>query len=127
MLPQPHNVHTHVCIDTCNVFNYTELEYLRELLKEANDNGYNSSEVCDDLRLTIQEVEKCATTAVQIASGKLKTRGSGLDVEELRDFLKQVDMLPCKLPEANKLQVYSFTCTVCVCLCVFWVDILSEE
>lgn len=62
--------------------------------------------MCDELRLTIQEVEKCASTAIQIASGKLKTRGSGgIDVEELRDFLRQVDSLPCKLPEADKLQV----------------------
>ena len=38
-----------------------------------------------------------------------------LDVEDLKEFLKQVDTLPCKVPEADTLQVRTcaIECVIC--------------
>lgn len=44
-------------------------------------------------------------------------RSSGdqsLDVEGLKEFLKQVDILPCRVPEADLLQVSTRTCVSAV-------------
>ena len=67
----------------------------------------------DELQATLQDVKKCATTAVQLVSTKPKTRYSNVDVRDVKDFLNQVEGLPCKLPEADVLKV-----CVCVCVCV---------
>ena len=52
-------------------------------------------------------------------SFSLLSRFSGdqsLDVEGLKEFLKQVDTLPCKVPEADTLQVSTcaIECVVCI-------------
>ena len=64
-------------------------------------------------------MKKCASTAVQLVSTKPKTRYSNVDVRDVKEFLSQVEGLPCKLPEADvlKVGVCHFVC-VCVCVCV---------
>ena len=94
---------------------------LRALLSEAQAKGYGGSEPCEELKATIQEAEKCSRMALQI-SGKHRTRGGGvtpaatrssastekkMDVNELVKFLEQVDLLPCKIPEAGILLVWN--------------------
>ena len=46
-----------------------DLRSLQELLEEAELNHYSCSEVCDELRATIQEVCDIASTAREIAGG----------------------------------------------------------
>ena len=91
----------------------SDVDYLQALVQEASEKGYTSSEVYGDLQATVQDVKKCATTAVQLVSTKPKTRHSNIDVREVKDFLSQVDNLPCKLPEADVLKV-----CVCMCMCM---------
>ena len=73
------------------------------------EKDYCSSEIYDELQATLLDVKKCATTAVQLVTTKPKTRYSNVDVREVKEFLNQVDGLPCKLPEADVLKV-------CVCV-----------
>ena len=86
----------------------TDIQYLHELAKEGVQKSFASCYIHKELMATIQEVEKCASVALQIVLGKHKG-GSGaeqsLDVEGLKEFLKQVHCLPCTVPEANLLQV----------------------
>ena len=96
---------------------YIELQYLQLLYDEAVSKGYSSCEVCEELLSAIKEAERCAKTAVQISSGKhrgivvsISSRGSSsvekrMDVDELIEFLEQVESLPCSIPEASILQV----------------------
>ena len=79
-------------------------------MQEAVDKSYCSSEVYDELQATMQEVKKFATTAVQLVSTKPKTRYSNVDVREVKEFLSQVESLPCKLPEADVLKVRGSVC-----------------
>ena len=79
--------------------------YLQSLVQEANEKGYNTSEVYDELQATLQDVKKCASTAVQLVTTKPKTRYSNVDVRDVKEFLSQVEGLPCKLPEADVLKV----------------------
>lgn len=90
---------------------------LRALLSEAQAKGYGGSEPCEELKATIQEAEKCSGMALQI-SGKhravttVATRNCAstekkMDVDELVKFLEQVDLLPCKIPEASILLVWN--------------------
>ena len=58
-------------------------------------------------------MKKCASTAVQLVTTKPKTRYSNVDVRDVKEFLSQVEGLPCKLPEADVLKV-----GVCMCVCV---------
>ena len=37
--------------------------------------------------------------------------GGGMDIDSLREFLRQVGTLPCRVPEAKLLEV-------CVCVCM---------
>jgi hypothetical protein len=82
-----------------------DLVYLQSLVQEANEKGYNTSEVYDELQATLQDVKKCASTAVQLVTTKPKTRYSNVDVRDVKEFLSQVEGLPCKLPEADVLKV----------------------
>ncbi len=94
------------------------------LLEEAVGKGYSGCEPCEELKATILEAERCAEVAYQMTSMKqggdggdssIMTRGNAssassvgdkrMDVEELVKFLEQVESLPCKVPEANALQV----------------------
>ena len=59
----------------------------------------------DELQATLQDVKKCASTAVQLVTTKPKTRYSNVDVRDVKEFLSQVERLPCKLPEADVLEV----------------------
>ena len=59
----------------------------------------------DELQATLQDVKKCASTAVQLVTTKPKTRYSNVDVRDVKEFLSQVEGLPCKLPEADVLKV----------------------
>ena len=83
----------------------SDLTYLQSLVQEAVDKSYCSSEVYDELQATMQEVKKYANTAVQLVTTKPKTRYSNVDVREVKEFLSQVESLPCKLPEADVLKV----------------------
>jgi hypothetical protein len=80
--------------------------------------GYGGSEPCEELRATIQEAEACSSRALQLASRKqvVSRRGSAaavgdkrMGVGELMKFMEQVETLPCRIPEANILQVSKMT------------------
>ena len=64
----------------------------------------------------VQDVEESASVAVQLTRrGKGEGRGGGMDIESLREFLRQVDTLPCRVPEAKLLEVsYCSTCVYVV-------------
>ena len=91
---------------------------MQDSLEEADRNGYSDSEVGDELRASIQEALKLAETAVQITDGNRKgiimsisTRGSSaiekrMELDELVDFISQVESMPCRIPEADLLQVF---------------------
>ena len=55
----------------------------------------------DELQATLQDVKKCASTAVQLVTTKPKTRYSNVDVRDVKEFLSQVEGLPCKLPDTH--------------------------
>lgn len=93
---------------------------MRDLLEEAVTKGYSGCETCEELQAAILEAEKCAEAALQTALGRRRGSGSSvggrggaslsgemrpMDVEELVKFMEQVESLPCKIPEANILQV----------------------
>lgn len=58
-----------------------------------------------------QDVEESASVAVQLTKRGRKAErgggggGGGMDVENVREFLRQVETLPCKVPEAKLLEV----------------------
>ena len=90
---------------------------LRDLLAEGDSNGYSDSEGGDELRASVEEAHKLAEIAVQITSGNKKgvvlsmaTRGGSstekrMGLDELVDFMEQVSAVPCRIPEAELLQV----------------------
>lgn len=83
------------------------------MLSNALAKGYSSSEPCEELKATIQEAEACSSKALQLASkkqvvtrrGSAAATGKKMGVEELVIFMEQVEALPCRIPEANILQV----------------------
>ena len=96
----------------------SDVEDLQELLSEGDRTGCSDSEPGDELRESVEEAHKLAEVAVQMTSGKKKgvvwsvsTRtGSSsaekrMDLDELVDFLNQVSTAPCRIPEAELLQV----------------------
>ena len=56
-------------------------------------------------------MEESASVAVQLTRrGRGEgggEKGGGMDVESLREFLRQVETLPCRVPEAKLLEVGS--------------------
>jgi len=68
--------------------------YVQEFL------AFISCEAYEELEATIQEVEKCSKQALQIATGKQRGSEEKMNVEELVQFLEQVESLPAKIPEA---------------------------
>lgn len=114
-------------LNTCTVDLFSDLKHLQVLMTEAVSKGYNASETFDELRASIQEAEKCAEAALQTSLGRRRVGGAGgttsvgskggasssakrMNVDELVKFLEQVESLPCKIPEANILQV---------CMCIY--------
>lgn len=110
----------------------TEVRHLQELLAEADRKGYSDSETGDELRASIEEAQKLADAALEITSGKKKgivmsisTRGSSavekrMGLEELVDFMVQVESVPCRIPEADLLQVLLFLHVVgCLLFCCY--------
>ena len=58
----------------------------------------------------MQDVEESASVALQLTRrgrGEGGGRGRGMDVESLREFLRQVETLPCRVPETKLLEVGS--------------------
>ena len=54
----------------------------------------------------VQDVVESACVAVQLTKrGRKGERGGGMDVENVREFLRQVESLPCRIPEARLLEV----------------------
>ncbi len=99
---------------------------LKDLLAEATSRGFTSSEIYDELTVTLQDVQKCIDTAAQIVSGRLRGKGAGgkmVDVGGLKSFLQEVQALPCHLPQANALRVsvcgavkvFLFGCWIAMC------------
>lgn len=94
-----------------------DVRHFQDLLEEADRSGYSDSEVGDELRASIQEALKLADAALQIVSGNRKgivmsitTRGSSavekrMEVDDLKEFINQVESMPCRIPEADSLQV----------------------
>lgn len=81
---------------------------MKDLIEEAGEYGFTESRACEELLLTLQDVKKCVSTALQIGCGKHRTRhstGKCLDASGLREFLEQVEGLPCLVPEAESLWV----------------------
>lgn len=68
----------------------------------------------------LQDVEESASVAMQLTrrgrgevGGGEKEGGGGMDIESLREFLRQVETLPCKVPEAKLLEVCAlYTCSM---------------
>ncbi len=85
-----------------------ELQVLNDLSAEATNRGFTSSEIYDELTATLQDVQKCIDTAAQIVSGRPRGKGAGgkmVDVGGLKNFLQEVQALPCHLPQADALRV----------------------
>jgi len=55
-----------------------DLEYLHALTSEGSSHSFESSDIFAELKSVIQDAEKCANTAVQIALGKHKTRSGSV-------------------------------------------------
>ena len=90
-----------------------DLDYLRGLLEEGTTKSFNLCSAYDELRDTIKDVEESASVAVQLTKrgrgegegGGGKGGNGGMDVESLREFLRQVETLPCRVPETKLLEV----------------------
>ena len=96
-----------------------EVEELQELLAEGNGSDYSDSEPGDELRSSVDEAHRLAKLALQMSSNKKKglawsvsTRGGvassaekRMDLDRLVEFLNQVSAAPCRIPEAELLQV----------------------
>ena len=66
-------------------------------------------------------MEECASTALQLVLGEAENRrgggsrggggeegggeGEGVDVDGLKEFMRQVELLPCRVPETDLLEV----------------------
>ena len=83
------------------------VETLKALHEEAVERGFTSSEISDELLATLRDVQRCVDTALHITNGRGRGRAGTkmLDVSGLREFLEQVESLPCHLPEADALRV----------------------
>lgn len=57
---------------------HLDLEYLHALTSEGSSHSFESSDIFAELKSVIQDAEKCANTAVQIALGKHKTRSGSV-------------------------------------------------
>lgn len=52
----------------------TELEEMRELVKQAEEKQFPDGELLQTLKSAITESEKCASVAQQLVSRKVRTR-----------------------------------------------------
>ena len=53
-------------------------------------------------------MEESASVAIELTKrGGRGERGGGMDMENVREFLRQVETLPCKVPEAKLLEVHA--------------------
>ena len=53
-------------------------------------------------------MEESASVAVQLTSrgkGEGKVGGEKMNIDSLKEFLRQVETLPCRVPEAKLLEV----------------------
>ena len=58
-------------------------------------------------------MEESASVAIELTKrGGRGERGGGMDMENVREFLRQVETLPCKVPEAKLLEVVLYIYTV---------------
>lgn len=104
------------CIRMLLFLSPLEIQNLKNLQTEATSRGFTSSEIYDELTVTLQDVDKCMDTATRIVEGRLRGKGVGgkvVDVQGLKCFLQEVQGLPCHLPQAEPLRVS----LVWVCVC----------
>eukprot|EP00794_Sanderia_malayensis_P006077 gene6077-6780_t len=82
---------------------------LKELLTEAEQNQFPFCDLLDQLKSVVSEAEQCAQVATQLFAKKHKTRHSNsastssvkLTLQELKDFVEQVNNLPCTIKESR--------------------------
>lgn len=93
----------------CKDADKRELMEFKELLFEAEQNQFRPCALLDQLKSAVSESEQCAQVATQLFVKKHKTRhssggstpGPKLTIEELKDFVQQVNNLPCVIKEAS--------------------------
>ncbi|XP_076344166.1 lysine-specific demethylase 5A-like isoform X2 [Tachypleus tridentatus] len=85
-----------------------DIAELKELIQEAETNGFPKTEILDALEDVIEDADKCSSFAQQLLSRKVRTRnwqtvGSKsmpqITVEELKIFYEQMCKLPCEIKE----------------------------
>ena len=92
---------------TLHIYAPLGVQTLKALQDEATERGFTSSEISDELQTTLHDVQRCIDTALQITAGRGRGRAGNkvLDVGGLKEFLEQVESLPCHLPEADAIRV----------------------
>ncbi|KAL0277355.1 UNVERIFIED_CONTAM: hypothetical protein PYX00_004677 [Menopon gallinae] len=104
------------CEDVTNALDRTKektltLPELKALLNTAIDKKFPITDLLESLKTAVEEAEKCATVAQQLANKKLRTRTRQtseskykLTVEELTLFYEEIENLHCVLKETDTVK-----------------------
>ncbi|XP_022082641.1 lysine-specific demethylase 5A-like [Acanthaster planci] len=93
--------------------NKLDVSQLKQMIIEADEKRFPDNELLQQLVSAVTEAERCATIATQLVSKKHRTRQrqhgdskyvTRLTLEELKDFMVQVQGLPCEIQEAELVQ-----------------------
>ena len=92
------------------LFENAELNALKDLLAETENERFPDTEIATSLRLAVEMAEKCRMMAEKLMIGKVRTRtrlqGEAkcrITLDDLEIFVQQLDQLPCKLSEAPSI------------------------
>jgi len=102
----------------------------KDLIHEAESSQFPECELLEQLKSAVTEAEQCALVASQLLIKKHKTRKTSttptlpptrLSLQELKDFVQQVQNLPCLIKESRLIdglmaQVESFRFDAKTCL-----------
>ncbi|CAG0879037.1 unnamed protein product [Darwinula stevensoni] len=87
-----------------------ELKELKSLTETALTKKFPECELLETLQQAVEEAEKCASVAQQLAATRVRTRGRGctggeprcsLTVEELQMFCDELHALVCRIPDGD--------------------------
>ncbi|XP_033647980.1 lysine-specific demethylase 5A-like isoform X1 [Asterias rubens] len=90
-----------------------DVTQLKEMIVEADEKRFPDNELLQQLVSAVTEAERCANVATQLVSKKHRTRqrqqgdskyANRLTLEELKDFMVQVQGLPCEIREVELVQ-----------------------
>ncbi|XP_038061639.1 lysine-specific demethylase 5A-like isoform X2 [Patiria miniata] len=93
--------------------NKLDVTQLKQMIVEADEKHFPDNELLQQLVSAVTEAERCATIATQLVSKKHRTRQrqhgdskyvTRLTLEELKDFMEQVQGLPCEIREVELVQ-----------------------